>query len=107
MQDLAIFPSRKPYPQFGNAPLFCVSVDAAKVVLVTGASRGIGFAIAKRLSREGYIVYAGKRTTSALQFLSPLQKKYPDNLFMIDITGVSHVQEWNSVLNFPKKNLPE
>ncbi len=69
--------------------LFCVSVDAAKVVLVTGASRGIGFAIAKRLSREGYVVYAGKRTTSTLQFLSPLQKQYPDNLFMVDLDVIN------------------
>ena len=63
----------------------CVAVDASQVVLVTGASRGIGFAIAQRLSRKGYVVYAGKRATSTLQFLSPLQKLYPDHLFMVDL----------------------
>ena len=43
--------------------LMCVvSTYAAQVVVVTGASRGIGLAIAKNLAQNGYSVYAGTRT---------------------------------------------
>lgn len=71
------------------------SLSASQVVLVTGASRGIGFAIAKRLCKAGYTVYAGKRTTSTLQHLEPLALEYPENLFMVtlDVTDSACINE--------------
>ena len=61
-----------------------IALQAGPVVVLTGASRGIGFAIAKRLSAAGYTVYAAKRVTSTMQHLSGLSKDYP-NLHVIDI----------------------
>lgn len=65
--------------------LWSVALNAAPVVVVTGSSRGIGFQIVKRLAHDGYIVYAGKRTTSTMQHLKPLAEQYPKNLHIIDI----------------------
>lgn len=61
------------------------TLSAGPVVVLTGASRGIGFCIAERLCASGYTVYAGKRTTSTMKFLAPLQEKYPRNLHVVDI----------------------
>lgn len=47
--------------------IFCLlftKIQAHQVVLITGASRGIGSATAELLSKEGYTVYAGVRDTS-------------------------------------------
>ncbi|MBS0637745.1 MAG: SDR family oxidoreductase [Verrucomicrobia bacterium] len=63
--------------------VFSVSLNAT-VVVITGASRGIGFAIADRLAQSGYTVYAGKRSTSTLKNLQPLAEKY-SNVHLIDI----------------------
>lgn len=38
-----------------------------KVILVTGASSGLGFATAKLLSERGYVVYAGARSYKNMQ----------------------------------------
>ena len=43
-----------------------------KIVLVTGASSGIGEATAIALQREGYIVYAGARRIERMEHLKPL-----------------------------------
>lgn len=64
---------------------FSASLHSSPVVVVTGATRGIGFAIAKQLCSHGYTVYAGKRITSTLKFLAPLEQQYPDHLFPIEI----------------------
>ncbi len=65
--------------------LFFGCIQAGDVVIITGASRGIGFAIAERLASSGYMVYAGKRSTSTMKNLGPLQDEYPDNLHVLDI----------------------
>jgi NAD(P)-dependent dehydrogenase (short-subunit alcohol dehydrogenase family) len=39
-----------------------------KVALVTGASRGIGFAVAELFAREGAIVYTGVQATPLASF---------------------------------------
>ena len=45
-----------------------------KTVLVTGAGRGIGAAVCRRLAAEGAIVYAGMRSPDKLQNLT-----FPEN----------------------------
>ena len=44
---------------------------AGRRVLVTGGSRGIGFAVAKRLAEEGYVVAVnGRKPSSIFQSLA-------------------------------------
>lgn len=49
-----------------------------KVVVVTGASKGIGFAVARAFAREGAKVVAGARNTSSLQDLSGIHQTLHD-----------------------------
>lgn len=50
-----------------------------KVAIITGASRGIGFAIAEAYVREGArIALCGSRLSSAEKAVSILREKYPD-----------------------------
>jgi len=50
------------YPALFLALLCCACIQASEIVLVTGASRGIGRAIVELLVGEDYIVYAGVRS---------------------------------------------
>ncbi len=65
--------------------LFILQVYTSEVVLVTGASRGIGYAIAKVLSQENYTVYGGVRV------LPSLGKKHPFHLIELDVTNQESV----------------
>ncbi len=65
--------------------LSCSALQASQVVVITGASRGIGYCIAERLAKSGYTVYAGKRSTSTMDHLGPLQDTFPDNVHVVDI----------------------
>lgn len=65
--------------------MLCSAMSASQVVVITGASRGIGFCIAERLARSGYVVYAGKRTSSTMQHLAPLVEQFPDTVHVVDI----------------------
>ena len=60
-----------------------------KVALVTGASRGIGFAVAELFAREGAIVYAASSSN-------------PSNIFPAGVTGVkldvSKEEHWERVV---------
>lgn len=56
--------------------LFCSSLYAGPVVLVTGASRGIVLAITETLVKDGYTVYAGVRD---------VEKKYPKNFRVLEL----------------------
>lgn len=66
----------------------------SEVVLISGASRGIGLSIADLLAREGYIVYAGVRATSSGSLLK-VKERYPDHLHIIslDVTDENIIQE--------------
>jgi NADP-dependent 3-hydroxy acid dehydrogenase YdfG len=65
-----------------------ISLEASQVVLITGASRGIGFAIADLLAAEGYTVYAGVRATSTLDLISRSHKRYPNRFHVVELDVV-------------------
>lgn len=59
-----------------------------KVVVITGASQGIGFTTAKYLAEQGYIVCAGVRKTSSREDLEKLIQQYPSTVIIanLDVT---------------------
>ena len=56
----------------------------SKVVVITGASQGIGFATAAHLAEQGYIVCAGVRTIPTSAELTQLAQKFPDNVTIVE-----------------------
>ena len=62
---------------------------ARKVVLVTGASRGIGASIANHLAKNGYLVFAGVRKTSTRKNLSISQTLQP---ILLDVTDEESIR---------------
>ena len=64
-----------------------------KNVLITGASRGIGFATAKKFLKEGYVVICASRN---LDPLYKLQEEYPATCIirMLDIQNESSIKEF-------------
>jgi len=72
-----------------------------KVVVITGASRGIGLASAEYLASQGYIVYGTVRASSNTEKLDDACKLYPDHLYKIvlDLTDEQQVtQAINSIV---------
>ncbi len=67
-------------------------VQAEPVVLVTGSSRGIGYAIVEQLAKAGYFVYAGARNTSSVE---ALREQYPENIAIVflDVTDGESIRK--------------
>jgi short-subunit dehydrogenase len=63
-----------------------------RVVLVTGASSGMGRAISLFLSQEGFLVYAGSRTPNKLPTLKNLKPIF------LDITDIKNVEKTLSTI---------
>ncbi len=69
-----------------------------KVAAITGASRGIGAAVAELLAKDGYALILGSRNKEALEeFASKLKKDNPD--FILE-TAVIDVRKKEDCSNF-------
>lgn len=68
-----------------------------KNIVITGAGRGIGFALTEQLLAEGHHVYACSRKLGALQ---NLQKKYPNTCFVhaLDLSNQESIDTFVSFL---------
>ena len=69
---------------------------ASKVVVVTGAARGIGRCIAEYLARKGYIVVAdyNKSDKEAIQLKENLKKENINiEIFRADVSNRAEVKE--------------
>ena len=62
--------------------------NAQKVVLVTGASTGIGRKITERLAKEGYFVYAGARKEQDLKDLDAIPNVHS---LQLDVTSAGDI----------------
>jgi len=62
--------------------------NAQKVVLVTGASTGIGRKITERLAKEGYFVYAGARKEQDLRDLNAIPNVHS---LRLDVTSTDDI----------------
>lgn len=58
--------------------------NSSKVIMITGASQGIGLATAAHLAEQGYIVYAGVRTIPTSAELISLAQKFPDHVAIVE-----------------------
>ncbi|NNM44331.1 MAG: SDR family oxidoreductase [Chlamydiae bacterium] len=69
-----------------------MALTKTAVILVTGASSGIGEATVKRFAKEGYLVVAGARRLDKLQ---ALEKQFPGRImpFVLDVTKRKDVEE--------------
>lgn len=65
-----------------------------KTVFITGADRGIGFALAKKFVMEGYRVLCGQYMPGWTE-LAALQEEYPEQLYLLplDVADTASVQK--------------
>ncbi len=74
---------------------------AKKVVLITGASSGIGRAAAVKFLKQGYIVYGAARTEEKLKYLTEFQDGH---YILMDITEAEERENCvNQILNKENK----
>ena len=77
-------------------------MKSPQVILITGASSGIGFDAARMLAQQGHKVYAAARRT---ELMEPL-REYGVNIVKMDVTdeasmreGVQHIVETEGVID--------
>lgn len=76
-----------------------------KMVLVTGASRGLGLCLTKKYLEDGETVFAGVRDTST-PVLKALKEEYPESLIpiVLDVTDTKSVNAAvNIVMEYTEK----
>ncbi|WAH36227.1 SDR family NAD(P)-dependent oxidoreductase [Alicyclobacillus dauci] len=72
-----------------------MSMDQAPVVLITGASQGLGFAIAQCLLREGFMVSLCARTKSTLETAAMQLRQYGTvSAFVGDVADETFQRRW-------------
>jgi NAD(P)-dependent dehydrogenase (short-subunit alcohol dehydrogenase family) len=81
---------------FNNVAL--ASSSSSKVVVITGASRGIGLITAQYLASQGYIVYGTVRSTSNPSKLDTAVERHKGNLFKV-VMSLTNEQEIQKVMN--------
>ena len=64
-------------------------MNSSKVIIITGASSGIGFDTAQALARQGHRVYAAARRT---ELMEPL-KEYGVRILKMDVTDEASMQQ--------------
>jgi len=70
-----------------------ISYENAPTVFVTGASRGIGFALTKLYAEKGWLVIASCRNPNTASRLNSLGEKYGNvNIEKLDVTNESDLQ---------------
>src|SRR6056300_499796 len=79
-----------------------------KIAVITGGSKGIGFACAEKLAKEGYSIAICSRTTKDLILKSKLiEKKYNVKCIygQVDASKVSDVEKFTSFVINEFKNI--
>jgi NAD(P)-dependent dehydrogenase (short-subunit alcohol dehydrogenase family) len=72
--------------------LSCAHLHSSQVILITGASRGVGLSTATHLAGSGYTVYAGVRSTSSLEALSQAREQFPNlHIVLLDVTDQNQI----------------
>ena len=61
----------------------------SQTILITGANRGIGFAIAQALLEDGHVVLAGARHPDDAAELCALEKSHPETLQILELDVAS------------------
>ena len=77
------------------APLNALAQDEERIVLITGANRGIGLEFTDQYLEGGWTVIATARKPEKAEDLKQLQKQYPEQLSIMDV--VSQRQLWVTV----------
>ena len=73
--------------------------DTSRVVLVTGANRGIGFAIAKGFLQQGHTVIASSRTEEAGREAEGELKTYGEVVYhQLDVTSLESIRAMNAFI---------
>lgn len=77
-----------------------------KIILITGASRGLGFAMTEQFIQLGHTVFGCTRNSEAVQ---KLQQKFgsPHNFTAVDVSNEQQVKAWadNLITNYSPPDL--